>query len=74
MIEKWIQITCDACGNTESGTAPNETAKLFREEMQQWGWKNVGALDYCRECVASGAMKRRETGFGCGSSEQSSPA
>jgi hypothetical protein len=50
MIEKWLQITCDGCGETETNSFPNETNKTFREFMAQYGWKSIGKLDYCRKC------------------------
>lgn len=64
MIEKWVQITCDGCGETSCGEGSNETANEKRQEMKQYGWVSFGRLDYCRQCVQVGHAKRRATGFG----------
>lgn len=64
MIEKWLQYTCDGCGETETDGTPNISAADVRKHIRtQYGWKNFGSLDYCRECVADGKAARRDTGF-----------
>ncbi len=66
MIEKWLQYTCDGCGETETADAPNETAAECRRRIREYGWANRGRLDYCPECVKDGAAARRDEGFGNG--------
>jgi len=64
MIEKWLQYTCDGCGETEQCGDPNATAKEVRKHIKQYGWKNIGRLDYCQACVDSGLARDRVEGFG----------
>ncbi len=60
MIESWLQITCNGCeGTTEQASEPNITYAAFRAEMAGYGWRSVGALDYCRYCVMTGRYKER---------------
>jgi uncharacterized protein CbrC (UPF0167 family) len=66
MIEKWLQYTCDGCGETETDGDPNVTAREVRERLRGYGWRNGGRLDYCPNCVKDGAAARREQGFGNG--------
>lgn len=63
MIEKWLQYTCDGCGNTEASGDSNATAKEVRQEIRKFGWRNYGRLDYCKDCVESGLAKERAEGF-----------
>lgn len=63
MIEKWLQYTCDACGETEQAAAPNESARECRQRIKGYGWANFGRLDYCPNCVAAGYAKERAEGF-----------
>lgn len=51
MIEQYLQITCDNCGDVNPSDTPNITAAKFRFEMKKYGWRNYGKLDYCRKCV-----------------------
>ena len=63
-MERWLQITCDGCGETECNTAPNETVASFRLEMHhQYRWRKVGRFDYCGRCVKDGTAARRENIF-----------
>lgn len=64
MIEKWLQYTCDGCGETEQSADPNATAKAVRQEIRKFGWKNHGRLDYCKSCVELGLAAERVEGFG----------
>ncbi len=63
VIEKWLQYTCDGCGETETADAPNESVAECRRRIREYGWVNHGRLDYCPDCVKDGAAKRREEGF-----------
>lgn len=61
MLETWIQWTCNGCGETEYFMLPDSTRKEVRTHLKGKGWRSYGTLDYCPECVRSGAAKRRET-------------
>ena len=62
MIERWLQITCDGCGDTEPATVMDITTKEFRSECKKkYGWKNYGKLDYCPKCIENGKAKKRCT-------------
>jgi hypothetical protein len=50
MMERWLQITCDGCGETECNTMPNETVDSFRREMRVSGWRKTGRFDFCGRC------------------------
>ncbi len=53
MIERWLQITCDDCGETDNSTAPNMTVDEFLRDSGKPGrraWVRVGAKHYCRSC------------------------
>lgn len=64
MIEKWLQYTCDGCGETEQSGTPNITAKEIRAELYSgYGWRNYGKLDYCPYCVEKGNAKNRVEEF-----------
>lgn len=64
MIESWLQISCDGC-DTEDSTAtagmPNLTRLEYRKQMQDYGWRSYGALDYCRSCVEKGRHIERKS-------------
>jgi hypothetical protein len=49
MIERWLQITCDECGETDNSTMPNMTVRAF--------FTSLGGLfvrrrkrDLCKRC------------------------
>lgn len=63
MIEKWLQYTCDGCGETDSSGDPNESAKDVRARIKEYGWRNYGRLDYCKSCVDCGLAAERAEGF-----------
>jgi len=64
VIEKWLQYTCDGCGETEQSGDPNESARDVRARIkEQYGWRNFGRLDYCPECVKRGLAAQRAEGF-----------
>ena len=63
MIEAYLQITCDGCGNVEPDGVPNTTYKALRQEMRGYGWCSYGQLDYCSKCVANEKAKRRYSIF-----------
>ena len=53
MIERWLQITCDDCGETDNATMPNMTVAEFLRDSGKPGrrmWVRVGAKHYCRNC------------------------
>lgn len=65
MIERWLQITCDGCGETETTDAPDETKAGLRKYMAGYGWRTGrGSRDYCRGCVWLGHHKTGFTIFG----------
>ena len=66
MLETWVQWTCDGCGETESTPEPNTKKSDVRINLRSAGWRCFGPLDYCRDCVTSGAATRRDTGMGGG--------
>lgn len=47
MVESYLQITCDGCGDTQSSDIPNMTREKFRKELRRFGWRNYGRFDYC---------------------------
>lgn len=63
MIEKWLQYTCDGCGDTDQSGDPNESARDVRARIKEYGWRNVGRLDYCPDCVKHGLAAQRAEGF-----------
>lgn len=53
MIERWLQITCDHCGETDNSTAPNMTIAEFRVDLSRC-WRKVGNQDACsKDCAAA---------------------
>jgi hypothetical protein len=64
MLETSIQWTCDGCGDTEIWPYMNVGKGEVRAAMKLDGWRNIGQLDYCPKCVASGAATRRDTSMG----------
>jgi hypothetical protein len=57
VIEKWLEITCDGCGYTETSTESGQSVASFRKEMKaMFGWSFRKGCDYCGGCksVASG--------------------
>lgn len=52
MIEKYIEITCDRCGEIE-WSASNETMREFKSGSIG-RWKHRGRLSLCPACVAAG--------------------
>lgn len=63
MIESFLQIICDGCGETESDDVANSTYKALRKEMEKYGWRNYGKLDYCRICVDIGKAEQQYSMF-----------
>lgn len=63
MIEKWLQYTCDGCGETDQSGEPNESARDVRTRLKGYGWQNFGRLDYCPDCVQRGLAAERAEGF-----------
>ena len=65
MIERWLQITCDVCGETDNSPAPNMTVAEFMCSAGKLGrrlWVRVGSNHYCRSCRdAQNAGDRRPT-------------
>lgn len=49
MIERWLQITCDSCGETDNSTAPDMTIIEFREKLGQV-FVRYKKRDLCRTC------------------------
>ncbi len=47
MIEKWLQFTCDRCGETDNSTTPDMTVAEFRREARI---KRIRNQDLCVEC------------------------
>jgi len=64
MLEKYLQITCDGCGETETTDGIQNTANGFRQKMFKYGWRNYEKLDYCNNCVVTGIAKKRNSVFG----------
>lgn len=61
MIESWLQVSCDGCGDSPRGEQrthfhpmPNTTRGEFRADLKASGWRSVGAKDYCPDCVDEG--------------------
>ena len=52
MIERYIEITCDVCGEIE--WSPSNVGLVeFRRDFIA-GWKRKGALDMCPGCIRAG--------------------
>lgn len=48
MIEKWLQITCDECGETDTSTWPNLSVADFRKDLKEMGnWGRSKGRDLC---------------------------
>jgi len=61
VIERWLQITCDECGETDNSTMPNMTIAEFLAELKPAFIKR-GKKHLCRSCYDP----RPATGFtGC---------
>lgn len=51
MIERWLQITCDCCGETDNSTAPSMTIVEFMADISP-PWHRVGAKHACsKDCA-----------------------
>ena len=50
MIERWLQITCDECGETDNSTAPNMTVLEFMVDLQGT-FVRRGSRHLCRGCA-----------------------
>jgi len=48
MIERWVQLTCDRCGETGFGTESNGTVASARADT---GIRRLGGEDLCHECA-----------------------
>ena len=60
MLEKWVQITCDGCGETTDDGDPHGTGKKFRKYLKDsCGWVSFGRLDYCPTCIKFGRDKTK---------------
>lgn len=65
MMEIWLQITCNGCGETDNSVLPNQTKAEFRTEKRNGGWRRTtNDLDYCGKCVEKGALKKLPNMFG----------
>lgn len=60
MIERWLQITCDNCGETDNSTAPNMTAVEFLRDLRQSSWRKIGSDHACSESCAAVLRVRKE--------------
>lgn len=52
MIERWLQITCDRCGETDNATAPNMTVAEFRKDLGR-AFVVRDKRDLCESCDES---------------------
>jgi hypothetical protein len=52
MIERWLQITCDSCGETDNSTAPNMTIVEFMSDLSRT-FVRRGSMHLCTQCVAA---------------------
>lgn len=59
MIERYIQITCDCCGEIEWSES-GYTLLQFKQIVLS-GWKHRGALSLCGPCVRRGKTWRQAT-------------
>jgi hypothetical protein len=73
VIESWLQITCDKCGETENATFSDYTITEFREELGQH-FVRYKKQDLCKFCFkmtkakdeARGTTKSKKNPFtGC---------
>lgn len=53
MLEKFIQISCDGCGNPDEQNWSGSVSAL-RKQMRQYGWVYSKGRDYCKACVGAG--------------------
>ena len=54
MIERWLQITCDHCGETDNSVMPHMTVVEFMKYLKQSGWRRVGNKHACsKECAGA---------------------
>jgi len=51
MIESFLQVSCDGCGNTEQGGESNQTRANLALDLRDRGWLVVRRLHYCPDCV-----------------------
>ena len=58
MFEKWLQWTCDGCGETDMEPHPDTTIKESREWMKEGGWVCNRNGDFCPKCVKQGRHKQ----------------
>lgn len=63
MVESYLEISCDGCGDLDSSDASNITQKEFRKSLRRYGWRSYGTLDYCRKCVDSGVAAEKQSIF-----------
>lgn len=50
MIERWLQISCDVCDETDSSTTPNMTIAEFMTEVSRH-FRRFGRRHLCRSCA-----------------------
>ena len=48
VIERWLQITCDGCGETDNSTFPNCTVQ---DLLTSSGFVVRGKRHLCRSCI-----------------------
>lgn len=54
MIERWLQVTCDHCGETDNSVAPNMTVAEFMRDLRVSTWRRVGNQHACsKDCAAA---------------------
>ena len=58
MIEKWLQITCDECGETDNSTSPNMTIEEFLLELKP-GFVKRGSRHLCGWCAQPVKKEKR---------------
>lgn len=54
MIERWLQVTCDGCGDTGFAVAPDATASEARRDTKM---KRRLGMDLCQRC--DGEMREK---------------
>lgn len=59
MIERYIQITCDGCGDIEWSPADVGMAEFKAEFIP--GWKHRGRKSLCKGCVMNGVRWKDAT-------------
>lgn len=60
MIERWLQITCDHCGEVDNSTAPNMTIVEFLDDLSVSSWRRVGKQHACSPDCAK-ALREQES-------------